>query len=279
MENLLLEKLPVYYETQSSKLIHGDCFQIFEKIKAESIDLIFADPPYFLSNDGITCSGGKMVSVNKGPWDKGGSIEDKHSFNRSWIKKCKPILKTGGSIWISGTFHNIYSIGMALEQEGFKIINNITWQKANPAPNLACRCFTHSTETFLWAKKIDKNNKHTFNYLEMKAMNNGKQMKDVWLGSSTKSSEKKFGKHPTQKPEYILEKIIIASSNEGDVILDPFCGSGTTGVSARKLNRNFIGIEQSAEYIILAKKRLEHFANSLLLPPVKYKKGEQINEK
>ena len=157
--------------------------------------------------------------------------------------------------------HNIYSIGMALEQEGFKIINNITWQKTNPPPNLACRCFTHSTETILWAKKNDKKSRHFFNYQKMKEMNGGKQMKDVWTGALTKPSEKTEGKHPTQKPEYLLEKIVLASTEEGQAILDPFCGSGTTGVEAVRFGRKFIGIDVSEEYLEISKKRLKKVAN------------------
>ena len=173
MENLFEKKVPFYYETEEAQLILGDSLKILAKMKPESVDMIFADPPYFLSNDGITCQGGQMVSVNKGSWDKIGSsketnVEDKHKFNRKWIKLCKRVLKPNGSIWISGTLHNIYSIGMALEQEGFKIINNITWQKTNPPPNLACRCFTHSTETILWGQKNDKKSRHFFNYAKMK---------------------------------------------------------------------------------------------------------------
>lgn len=240
------------------KLINGDSFQELKKIKTETVDMIFADPPYFLSNDGITCKSGKMVSVNKGAWDKISDVNEKHSFNRKWIRLCKRVLKPNGSIWISGTLHNIYSIGMALEQEGFKIINNITWQKTNPPPNLACRCFTHSTETILWAQKDDKKAKHYFNYELMKEFNGGKQMKDVWTGSLTKPSEKTEGKHPTQKPEYLLERIILASTREGDLILDPFMGSGTTGVVAKRLGRRFIGIENDKEYYEIAKRRSEN---------------------
>lgn len=151
--------------------------------------------------------------------------------------------------------HNIYSIGMALEEEGFKIINNITWQKTNPPPNLACKTFTHSTETILWARKNLKKSKYTFNYNVMKKLNNNKQMKDVWTTSVTKPSEKKQGKHPTQKPLEILEKIILASTKENDLILDPFCGSSTTGIAANKLNRNYIGIDKSKEYLDLSIRR------------------------
>lgn len=246
-----------YYNTDNFKLINGDSFKILKKIESKSVDMIFADPPYFLSDDGITCSGGKMVSVNKGEWDKAKSITDKHKFNRKWIRLCYKVLKDDGTIWISGTLHNIYSIGMALEQEGFKIINNITWRKLNPPPNISCRYFVHSTETILWAKKDLKKAKHKFNYELMKQLNGGKQAKDVWESPLTKPSEKKHGKHPTQKPMIILEKAILASTLEGDLVLDPFNGSGTTGIVANKLNRKYIGIEKEKEYLDITIKRKE----------------------
>ena len=246
-----------YYEEQNFKLIQGDSFKMLKSIEPKSIDMIFADPPYFLSSDGISCSGGKMVSVNKGDWDKSINIEEKHKFNRKWIKLCYQVLKDNGTIWISGTMHNIYSIGMALEQEGFKIINNITWKKLNPPPNISCRFFVHSTETILWAKKDIKNVKHKFNYSLMRELNNGKQMKDVWESSLTKPSEKKCGQHPTQKPIEILEKIILASTDEKDLILDPFNGSGTTGIVANRLNRRYIGIEKEKEFLDLTIRRKE----------------------
>lgn len=246
-----------YYEEQDFKLIQGDSFKILKDIEPKSIDMIFADPPYFLSSDGISCSGGKMVSVNKGDWDKSISTEEKHKFNRKWIKLCYQILKDDGTIWISGTMHNIYSIGMALEQEGFKIINNITWKKLNPPPNISCRFFVHSTETILWAKKDIKKAKHKFNYSLMRKLNGDKQMKDVWESSLTKPSEKKCGKHPTQKPMEILERIILSSTDEGDLILDPFNGSGTTGIVANKLNRKYIGIEKEKEFLDLTIRRKE----------------------
>lgn len=257
LKKLLPRHIRPYFETETEQLYLGDCFELLKKLNSESIDMIFADPPYFLSNDGITCKAGKMVSVNKGKWDEGKDVNSKHKFNIKWIRQCKRILTSNGTIWISGTFHNIYSIGMALEQEGFKILNNITWQKTNPPPNLACRCFTHSTETILWAKKNDVKSKHLFNYKLMKQINNDKQMKDVWIGNLTKPSEKKEGLHPTQKPEYLLERIILASTNENNVVLDPFCGSGTTGVVAVKNNRFFIGIDNEEEYLQLSKRRLE----------------------
>ena len=262
MDRLFKRPIDTYYFNDEEKLVCGASFDILKSIRTESIDMIFADPPYFLSNDGVTCRGGRQVSVNKGDWDKISgsrkhSFDDIHKFNRKWLRLCKRVLSQNGSIWISGTMHNIYSIGVALQQEGYKIINNITWEKTNPPPNLACRCFTHSTETILWAQKNDKKSHHRFNYELMKRINGGKQMKDVWVGSLTKRSEKIEGKHPTQKPEYLLERIIQASTQKGDMVLDPFCGSGTTGVVAKKYGRSFIGIDSEIQYIEIAKKRIE----------------------
>lgn len=257
MNTIFKDSISSFYHNNTEMLFFGDTFSLLSSIKEKSINMIFADPPYFLSNNGITCSSGKMVSVNKGIWDKSISPEEKLEFNRAWIKLCHNILDDNGTIWISGTLHNIYSIGMSLELEGFKILNNITWQKTNPPPNLACRCFTHSTETILWAKKDTTKAKYLFNYQLMKELNDGKQMKDVWSGPLISKKEKKFGKHPTQKPLYILERIILASTNENDIILDPFCGSSTTGVAAKKLNRRYIGIDNSKEYLELSIKRLE----------------------
>ena len=246
-----------FYSTDKGILINADTFKAIRKIASDSIDLIFADPPYFLSNDGITCKSGKMVSVNKAEWDSGYSLKQKHRFNKRWLKECYRVLKPSGTIFISGTLHNIYSIGMALEENNFKIINNITWEKTNPPPNLACKCFTHSTETVLWAKKNIKKAKPLFNYQRMKEENGGKQMKDVWRGALTPPKEKKQGKHPTQKPLYLLDRIIEAAAAENYIILDPFVGSGTTAISAANHNCYFIGIDNSTEYLEIAKKRLE----------------------
>lgn len=251
------ESIKPYYYDSSSEVYFSDTFEALKDMRPECVDMIFVDPPYFLSNDGISCSGGKAVSVNKGDWDKVGSLEEKHEFNRKWIRLCHCVLKQNGTIWISGTLHNIYSVGMALEQEGFKIINNITWQKTNPPPNLACRCFTHSTETVLWARKDDKAARHYFNYDLMKEINGGKQMKDVWTGSLTPATEKRLGKHPTQKPLYLLERILLASTHENDLVLDPFCGSSTTGVACKKLNRKYIGIDNNEDFIKLSIERLK----------------------
>lgn len=250
-----------YSNDDDIKIINGDAFEILPTIDSKSVDMIFLDPPYFLSNGGISCSGGKQVSVNKGNWDADYTFEEKVEFNKKWLIEAKRILKDTGTIWISGTYHNIYIIGYLLEKLGFKIINNVTWMKTNPPPNLACRCFTHSTETLLWAKKDCKEAKHTFNYKYMKELNDGKQMKDVFTGALTPQKEKKLGKHPTQKPEYLLEKIILASTNENDLVCDFMAGSFTTGVVCKKLKRRFIGIEKETEFYEIGLRRLEDVEN------------------
>lgn len=267
--DLQISKKSLYLIDEEFALIKGDSFRILKRLIPKSIDMIFADPPYFLSSGGISCSGGKQVSVNKGDWDKSLDITERLNYHRKWIRDCREVLKDNGTIWISATLHSVYAIGVALEMEGYSIINNIIWQKTNPSPNLACRCFTHSTETVIWARKQltpKKKGKHTFNYQVMKEENDGKQMKDVWefvddgepefyISSVTPKSEKREGKHPTQKPLGLLKRIIEASTHEGDIILDPFNGSGTTGIAAKLLNRKYIGIEREIEYLELTKRR------------------------
>ena len=254
----------VYFKEEDFTLFLGDCCRVLKKIDEKSVDMIFADPPYFLSSGGISCNSGKQVSVNKGNWDKTLTIDEKIKYNRKWISLCKNVLKDDGTIWISGTFHNIYAVGVALEKEGFSIINNVTWEKPNPPPNLACRCFTNSTETIIRARKIineNKKGKHYFNYKLMKSLNGDKQMKDVWNISLTKKSEKKFGKHPTQKPLALLQRIILASTKENDLILDPFNGSGTTGIAAKMLDRKYIGIETCEDFLNITKERFLDLKN------------------
>lgn len=245
------------------RLYHGDCLQVLKDLPDESIDLIFADPPYMLSNDGFTCQGGRMVSVNKGEWDKSQGPTMDHAFHRAWLTECRRVLKPNGSLWVSGTYHSIYSCGFALQELGYHILNDVTWFKPNASPNLSCRFFTASHETLIWARKTKKVG-HTFNYLEMKEGSfpddrlkvEGKQMRSVWAIHTTPREEKQMGRHPTQKPLKLMERIVVASSNPGDIILDPFCGSGTTGVAAIKHGRIFIGVEKEAEYVSLSMKRL-----------------------
>ncbi|MEL0102991.1 MAG: site-specific DNA-methyltransferase [Gammaproteobacteria bacterium] len=240
------------------KLINKDCFDVLPELESESIDCIVTDPPYFLSNGGITCKSGKMKSVNKGEWDKRIDNDDVFNFNMTWIKESYRLLKNGGTLWISGTYHNIYTIGSIIENmQDFRILNNVTWVKTSPPPNLSCRFFTHSTETILWVRKGIKS-KHFFNYKLMKKMNDDKQMKDVWIIGRPTKGEKQFGKHPTQKPEQLIERIILSSTKEDDVVLDMFNGSGTTGVVCVKNQRNYIGIESVKEYYNISLKRLKN---------------------
>ncbi|MBI5047502.1 MAG: site-specific DNA-methyltransferase [Deltaproteobacteria bacterium] len=248
----------IHYDNpeQSVKLLKGDCIEILNQARENSVDMIFADPPYFLSNGGITCHAGKMVSVNKGKWDKSKGVEKNHKFTLEWLKACQRVLKPNGTIWVSGTTHIIYSIGFAMQELGYKILNDIIWYKRNAPPNLSCRYFTHSTEIVLWAAKNQKS-KHYFDYQLMRKMNQGKQMRNVWEISAPLSEEKRFGKHPTQKPTELLSRIILASTKEGDLVLDPFCGSSTTGVVAILRNRKYVGIDLEEEYLKLSVKRIE----------------------
>ena len=232
--------------------------RILDKHTSGCFDMIFADPPYFLSNDGFTCQNGQMVSVNKGQWDKSQGLAADLEFYEEWLRLCYALLKPNGTIWVCGTYHNIYMIGYLMQHIGYHILNNITWEKPNPPPNLSCRFFTHSTETLLWAKK-NKKAKHTFHYDVMKAQNADKQMKCVWQIAPPNKVEKVFGKHPTQKPLALLERCIQAASNKGDLIFDPFMGSGTTGVAALQNRRNFCGCEMDKDFFELAKKRLENY--------------------
>jgi len=261
-----------YFQEDNFTLYHGDALNTLNQIENNKYDLIFVDPPYFLSNDGVTCASGKMVSVNKGEWDKSKGFSEDTSFIDSWLKACKRVLKENGSIWVTGTLHNIYKVGYLLEKNGFHIINDIIWFKPNAPPNLSCKYFTHSHEVVLWARK-SKISQHTFYYEKMKKWNNpkdklkntDKQMRSVWSIPLIPNREKKFGKHPTQKPLELLNRIISASSNEEDFILDPFAGSGTTGIVCDILNRKFNGIESNVEYLDLAIERFKDKGKKKLL--------------
>lgn len=251
-----MENIKPIYQTEDFTLYQNDCNLIFPLYK-NSIDLIFADPPYFLSNDGQTILSGKIQSVNKGIWDKGKDIEEINKFNYDWISKAKESLKDTGTILISGTYHNIFSIGINLQLLGFKILNIITWEKPNPPPNFSCRYLTHSTEQIIWAKK-NMNSKYIFNYDILKQLNNNKQLKDVWRFTPVSIKEKEYGRHPTQKPLNLLLRLITMASLKDSIIFDPFNGSGTTGIAANLLKRRYIGCEIEKEYINLTIKRKEN---------------------
>jgi len=242
-----------------ASLICADSLQAMKALSAKNpkgaFDVIFADPPYFLSNGGASCRSGKRVSVNKGKWDKGGSFEDIHQFNLEWLSLCQSLLRDTGSIWVCGTNHNIYSIGMAMRQVGFRILNDVIWEKPNPPPNLGCRSLTHSHETIIWASKAI-GERHYFNYKQIRKENAGKQVKTVWRMPPPGLSEKACGRHPTQKPVDLIMKCLKASCPVGGRVLDPFVGSGTTLVAAKILGFDSVGIDKSARFLGVATRRL-----------------------
>ena len=275
----------LYYEKNRFKLYQADTLKFLKEIPENSIDMIFADPPYFLSSGTFTCQNGKMVSVKKGDWDLSNGTEKNFEFHVEWIKACRRVLKPNGTIWISGTYHSIYQCGVALGINKFHLLNDIVWFKPNASPNLSCRFFTASHETLLWARR-EKKAKHTFNYKTMVGWENnyqkegkckhcgkrdryeilhekGKQMRSVWAINTPQGIEKTFGKHPTQKPIELLKRIVLASTNKGDLILDPFTGSSTTGLAAYLLGRKFIGIDTEKEYLDLSIKRFEELDKNL----------------
>lgn len=240
-------------------LAHGDTFKLLPEFNFK-FDMIFADPPYFLSGGGISLQSGKVVCVDKGDWDKPKTPEEMKQFNMDWLSLCREKLKDNGTIWISGTYHNIFSVANCLTELGYKILNVITWQKTNPPVNISCRFFTYSTEFIIWARKSQKV-AHKFNYELMKQLNDNKQMTDVWRLPAIGRWEKSQGKHPTQKPLSLLTRIILASTNQNDWIFDPFSGSSTTGIAANICGRKFAGIEQDEEFCKMSKARREELDN------------------
>ena len=261
------DKILPYFKSsdRAFTLLHGDCIELLKQFSFK-FDMIFADPPYFLSNGGISVQSGKVVCVDKGEWDKGGTPEYVDSFNRAWIKECREKLKDNGTIWISGTYHNIFSIANILTELGFKILNVVTWAKTNPPPNISCRYFNYSTEFIIWARKSPKV-PHCYNYEVMKQINEDKQMTDVWQLPAIARWEKSCGKHPTQKPLSVLSRIVLASTHSGAWILDPFTGSSTTGIAANLLGRRFLGIDKEEEYLLLSqnrKREIEQISNFTL---------------
>lgn len=251
-----------YFNKDNFVLYHANCLEVLSQLPENCVDMIFADPPYNLSNGGFSVHAGRMVSVHKGDWDKSKGFQDDYEFHHKWLEACKRVLKPEGSLWVSGTYHSIYQCGHALQSLGYHILNDISWFKPNASPNLSCRFFTASHETIIWARK-DKKAKHTFNYDLMKngkwpedfLKKDGLQMRSVWSILTPRKSEKKFGKHPTQKPIDLLKRIVLASTKEGDVVLDPFTGSSTTGIAASAFKRKFIGIDMEKKYLDVSIKR------------------------
>jgi site-specific DNA-methyltransferase (adenine-specific) len=251
-----------YFHEEGFTLYLGDCRDILSGIPDKSVDLIFADPPYNLSNGGFTCHAGKRVPVDKGEWDISHGIANDFRFHQDWISACRNVLSDTASIWISGTYHSIYACGYALQLEGFHILNDICWYKPNAPPNLSTRYFTASHETLIWARKGESGS-HVFNYKDMKHGDWNadilkvpeKQMRSVWSIPSPRGSEKGSGRHPTQKPRALLRRIITASTREGDLVLDPFTGSSTTGLEAYRSGRDYIGIDRERSYLDLSLRR------------------------
>jgi len=252
-------------------LYQGDSLRILNELPENSVHTIFADPPYFLSNGGMTCKSGRRASVDKGKWDESQGTEANHKFTRSWLEACRRVLHPDGTIFVSGTSHVIFSVGFAMQQLGYKLLNDITWYKVTPPPNLSCRYFTHSTETILWAAK-SKKSKHYFDYQAMKTENGGKQMRSLWCILPPRKKEKRFGKHPTQKPLALLDRIVRASTKKGDVVLDPFNGSGTTGVAAALLGRKYIGVDLEQKYLRLSLQRYRNLEDEPNLKELKEKR-------
>ncbi|MDR4988889.1 MAG: site-specific DNA-methyltransferase [Bacteroidales bacterium] len=258
-------------------LLKGDTMVLLPNFE-HKFDMVFADPPYFLSNNGLSIQSGKIVSVNKGKWDKSEGFEYVNDFNRKWLSLVRDKMKDDATIWISGTIHNIFSVGQILTELGFKILNIVTWEKTNPPPNFSCRYFTYSTEQIIWARKSEKV-PHYFNYELMKQLNGDKQMKDVWKLPAIAPWEKSCGKHPTQKPLSVLTRLILASTKPNAWILDPFAGSSTTGIAANLANRRFLGIDQEEEFLTISKNRKLEIENSRIAASYKHKIAGFNNDK
>lgn len=243
------------------KIIIGDALKKLKKMPPDSVDLIFADPPYNMSKkNGLGWKYSKHITMQE-EWDMF-SKDDYYKFNKEWLKQALRVLKKGGSLWVCGSFHNIYQVGFILQNiEKVKINNSIVWFKPNAQPNITCRMFTESTEHLIWASKNGKGEKWTFNYEDTKEFEDpwapkGKQTRNVWNIPLTPKKEKWAGVHPTQKPEELLRRVILACTKKGETVLDPFVGSGTTSVVAKMLGRNSIGIEKEKKYKKIIDKRL-----------------------
>ena len=233
----------------------ADCMELMRLMPAGSVGAVFADPPYRLSNGGITLKNGRLASVDKGSWDRTlGSFEKNHEFNVRWLREARRVLKPGGTIWVSGTHHAIFSVGFALQTLGFTVINSVAWEKPDPPPNALHTAFTHAHETLIWAGK--RGARHTFNYDAINSGDPAGQVGSVWRIPPPSRREKLHGRHPTQKPLRLVRRALLACTRDGDLVFDPFSGSGTTGVAAKELNRSFVGAELEGEYAQLAERRI-----------------------
>ena len=241
------------YGEPGAVVYRADCVDLIRLMPAESVDVVFADPPYRLSSGGVSVMSGRLVPVDKGGWDRPKGLEKDHEFNVRWLRAARRVLKPDGTLWVSGTHHIIFSLGFALQRLGFRIINQIAWSKPDPVPNALHTAFTHAHETLIWASK---GKRHTFNYDLINSPNPTTQVSSVWRIRAVPKNEKLMGYHPTQKPLRLVRRALLASSREGNLIFDPFCGSGTTAVAAKELGRFFVGAELEEEYCELAGRRI-----------------------
>jgi site-specific DNA-methyltransferase (adenine-specific) len=277
-----MKEIKPFFERQHFTLYHADCLDVLGQLPENSVDMVFADPPYFLSSGTFTCQNGRMVPVKKADWDLSRGLQADFEFQRAWIGAVRRVLKPEGTLWVSGTYHSIYQCGMAIQLAGFKILNDIAWYKPNASPNLSCRYFTASHETLIWAVK-DPKAKHKFNYGLMKERvwprdslkRPHLQMRSVWSIGTPRPAEKAFGKHPTQKPIDLLQRIVLASTDEGDLIVDPFTGSSTTGLAAYYYHRNYIGIDVEEQYLELSKERFKNLLSIMARSEVRYDTSSQ----
>ena len=253
--------MPRPMELPHDRLLIGDCIETMAQLPAASVDLIFADPPYNLQLRGeLLRPNHSRVDGVDAEWDKFASFADYDGFTRAWLAEAKRILKPSGSLWVIGTYHNIYRLGVALQDLGFWVLNEVVWRKTNPMPNFRGRRFTNAHETMIWCSTGEKA-RYTFNYEAMKSLNDEVQMRSDWLLPICSGGERLKDldgakAHPTQKPEALLHRVVLASTNPGDIILDPFFGSGTTGVVAKRLGRHWLGIERDHAYAKLAMERV-----------------------
>lgn len=266
------------YQTGNEEftLFHGNTMELIGNID-KKVDMIFADPPYFLSKNISKCINGTWKSFEKGEWDRATSQDNINAFNKKWLSACRNVLKDNGTIFVTGTYHNIFSVASCMVELGYKILNIIVWQKSDAKPTLSRNFFNFTTEYIVWARKNERIS-HYFNCELMEQLNGGARMSDVWRIPFLSSWEMKYGKHPTQKPLRLLYRIILASTHEGDTILDPFAGSCTTGIAANLLNRKFIGIDQSLEYLMYGIRRKQEIEDSKMADIIKNKMSENNEE-
>lgn len=243
----------------------------------QGVDMIFADPPYFLSHKEAKCINGTWKSFEKGEWDRATSLDNINAFNRKWLSACRKVLKDDGTIFATGTYHNIFSVASCMVELGYKILNIIVWQKSDAKPTLSRNYFNFTTEYIVWARK-SKDVTHFFNCELMEQLNGGSRMTDVWRIPFVSSWELRCGKHPTQKPLRLLYRIVLASTHEGDTILDPFAGSCTTGIAANLLGRKFIGIDQSKDYLDYGIRRKKEIEDPVMASRILRKMSENPEE-